>query len=88
MLRKARVRVVECLMCRFFFSVIVRVEYVKAGYVVCCHKHTLGRMWSQDFAGKREFRLLLRYAEGLEFGGIHASAEVHIEIFSRSDKIK
>jgi hypothetical protein len=51
--------------------------------VVCNHKRRLGRMWSYNFAGKSEFCLLLQDAEGLEFGGIYATAEIRIEIFSR-----
>jgi hypothetical protein len=57
MLRKVRVRVVECRMCSgFFFFVFGRVEYVKAGYVVCCHKHRLGSM--SEMCGLRKTMVL------------------------------
>jgi hypothetical protein len=31
--------------------------------VIYNHNHTLGRMWTSDFAGKSEFRLLLQNAK-------------------------
>jgi hypothetical protein len=49
----------------------VKVECHVSSIIV---SHRLGRMWSWNFVGKSEFRLLLQDAKGSEFGGIYMTA--------------